>query len=462
MTSRLGLLASLSLFACNSPPAGLEIEIQPDPALSGDDLELAITSEPVDPDGDTVSLLISWFRDGTEVEERFGERTVPAASTARGESWSVRVIPSDGKVFGAEATDEAAIVNGRPVVTAVELTPSSVRTNGTLEAVYIADDPDDDLIEDVTYRWLVNGVALTTGGKTLGGFTGFDKDESVVVEVTVSDGTDLSEPAASDPVVVDNTPPTAPEISISPAEPSEDDDLVCGIALAATDEDGDALEYTFTWDVDGRFAEGHGHTDHDGDTVLASQTDADEFWTCTVTASDGDDETRPVSSEPVEVSGGVVPGFVGELGPRLGGGWLQCAGYRDRASIEDIPDRWADLCAGAAYSQVRLVCGQSVASYRYIEVEKNVFRLGLSGYPESGLISDFRDQNGNTYSTGSNLIYAEDSNNPSSGRSWWVGGSGCSESAETLTVNNLCAWEASNCFGQNLSGDRYLWAYAAP
>ncbi len=60
---------------------------------------------------------------------------------------------------------------------------------------------------------------------------------------------------------------------------------------------------------------------------------------------------------------------------------------------------------------------------------------------------------------GDNLIKA-DTDNPNNSRSWWVSAMGCSEALGNLTVNNgSCGWEASNCFGQGLSGPRYLFVY---
>ncbi|MEZ4427433.1 MAG: DUF4215 domain-containing protein [Nannocystaceae bacterium] len=156
------------------------------------------------------------------------------------------------------------------------------------------------------------------------------------------------------------------------------------------------------------------------------------------------------------------PDFSGEVGPDFSddGCWLQCGGYFDQSNSEDIPTAWGANCEGADFSRVRLACGASVDSYRVITVEKNVFKDGLSGYPENGLISESIDQDGVSFST-SNQIYAEN-NDPNTGRSWWGAGNGCGESNTNTTINNFCTYEASNCFGQGINGSRYLWVYVAP
>ncbi|MBI4705933.1 MAG: hypothetical protein HY744_32980, partial [Deltaproteobacteria bacterium] len=159
--------------------------------------------------------------------------------------------------------------------------------------------------------------------------------------------------------------------------------------------------------------------------------------------------------------GSTIPGFSGELGPDMSGdGWLQCEGYLDKPGGDEVPKTWGDSCTDNQYNKLRVVCGAAPNTYRYITVNKNVFRDGLAGYPENGLILEAKDQNGQNF-TITNQIYAN-GNHPHNGVSWWNGGDGCSESSTNITVNNICSWEASNCFGQNLGGNRYLWVYVKP
>lgn len=174
------------------------------------------------------------------------------------------------------------------------------------------------------------------------------------------------------------------------------------------------------------------------------------------TCSDGimnQGETGVDCGGPCSACSSVVGGFGGgQLGPTYSG-WTQCAGYYDRAGVDDIPmTGWANSCTGQGFTQLRVACG-SRTSPRYIDVRRNVFETGLNGYPEVGLITG-----GNANWDRRNYIYAQ-GNNPNYNRSWWANGNGCSEGSPSLTINNVCSWEASNCFGQNLSGPRYLFVY---
>ncbi len=162
-----------------------------------------------------------------------------------------------------------------------------------------------------------------------------------------------------------------------------------------------------------------------------------------------------------DCSSPVPPDFNGEVGPEFDDGcWLQCGGYLDMPGGDDVPLFWGEGCTGSDYNRVRIACGADVNNYRVITVEKNVFKDLLNAYPETGLISEFFDQDGTPYMT-QNQIYAE-GNNPNTGRSWWGNGSGCNENSLNTTINNVCSWEVSNCFGQGLNGNRYLWVYVAP
>jgi hypothetical protein len=136
-------------------------------------------------------------------------------------------------------------------------------------------------------------------------------------------------------------------------------------------------------------------------------------------------------------------------------GWVQCQGYYDTTSPNEIPAAWGADCTGPSDNQIRMVCGPNDASYRFIDVNKNPFRDGLVSYPEIGLIFDAN------FGITTNEIYAT-GNHPHIGVSWWQNGAGCGELQLNTTVNNVCSWEASNCFGQGLTGDRYLWLYTRP
>jgi hypothetical protein len=165
----------------------------------------------------------------------------------------------------------------------------------------------------------------------------------------------------------------------------------------------------------------------------------------------------------------VTPDFAGLGGPVFDG-WTQCAGYLDTAAGDELPATgWAAACKVDDYNSLRLVCGASLQAYRYIDASKNVFRDRVASYPENNLIVNAVDQYGYPFGFTSNTVYASSfyySADVDGGyTSWWGTGSSCSEADPGLyidTANGSCgaaAWEVNNCFGQNLTGDRYFWVY---
>eukprot|EP00698_Gefionella_okellyi_P009751 TRINITY_DN249_c0_g1_i2.p1 TRINITY_DN249_c0_g1~~TRINITY_DN249_c0_g1_i2.p1 ORF type:complete len:495 (+),score=59.94 TRINITY_DN249_c0_g1_i2:61-1545(+) len=148
------------------------------------------------------------------------------------------------------------------------------------------------------------------------------------------------------------------------------------------------------------------------------------------------------------IAAGSVQGFTGTAGPTFAG-YSQCVGVLDRQGVDDLPDStWANLCKVSGSTRLLLACGATAQTLRWIEVAQNVFITGVQN-PSSNLIINAN------FGLPGNQIFAN-SGNPSVGTSWWVTGNGCSESSPNLTINNGCTYEVANCFGQNLTGDRYL------
>ncbi len=138
-----------------------------------------------------------------------------------------------------------------------------------------------------SYAWTINGNPSSETSDTLS-FEETSKNDAVGVLVTPKDGTQDGTAATASTTVV-NTPPTAPGVQIAPASPEATvDDLVCSVATASTDADGDSVIYTYAWTVDAAPYTNAVTTTAPGDTVPAGDTLENEVWQCTVTADDGD------------------------------------------------------------------------------------------------------------------------------------------------------------------------------
>lgn len=245
------------------------------------------TVEFFDADNDPVEIRYTWFRDGRKIPEFQGPDLLPDR-TRRGQVWRVQVVGNDGEVDGYTDHQDVLIQNGAPVVMQAELGPDRPYTVDDLVVVASAEDPDLDAVT-VRYRWLINGVerAGATGPVLPADRT--RRGDVIQVEVTALDDELVSAPRLSNALTVLNTPPGAAGVAMAPSAPTADASIVCAIAVAPVDPDGDTMSYRFAWTRDGAPWTGPtARTTHDGDTILAAYTGLDEVWTCTVTPNDGE------------------------------------------------------------------------------------------------------------------------------------------------------------------------------
>lgn len=79
-----------------------------------------------------------------------------------------------------------------------------------------------------------------------------------------------------------NLPPTAPEVSITPAAPDTESALTAVIEKEGADAEDDGLSYVYTWTRNGVLQA------FNGPTILAADTVRGDVWVLSVTATDGE------------------------------------------------------------------------------------------------------------------------------------------------------------------------------
>jgi len=266
------------------PPTAPTVVVDPAAPTTEDDLTCTITIASTDPEGLAVTHRFVWSRNGTPTA--LTDPNVAASNTAKGETWTCDVVGNDGVSDGPVGSDSVTIGNSLPSADEVLLGPSPAYEDTTLTctpAGWIDADGDN---EGYEYAWTVDSVVVAGAvSDTLTGID-FDRDQFVECEATPFDGEDYGATVTSNAVLIENTPPTAATPALSPA-PSAGltDDLVCSVAVAATDLDGDALTDEVRWLVDGA----HDPAWDGVWTVPAGTGELGEDWTCEVRAHDGTD-----------------------------------------------------------------------------------------------------------------------------------------------------------------------------
>lgn len=276
--------------SANTAPTAPTVEIRPAAPNDASDLVATITADASDIDGDPITYRFVWSQNGAERTD-LATATVDADQTTDGDTWSVSVYATDGKLESAAATSTATVGNFPPVAPTIHLDPDPLVSGGDITLVFdaTASDANGDVL-DQTIEWYVNGAKNASwDDRTAIDGMYVDGGEVYRAVVTVTDGW-------SDPVVVEvtgtvpNTPPEITSVSITPTDPGDHDDLSC--VARVTDADGGTPTKVYTWFRDGIEATDVG----DSSTVTADFTTVGELWECQVEASDGFDTVTMMSS----------------------------------------------------------------------------------------------------------------------------------------------------------------------
>lgn len=281
---------------------------------------------------------------------------------------------------------EGSDVNAAPSGAAIAIEPAAPADTDDLRCVIVteATDPNGDDVS-YAYAWSKNGAdadlttdtvseALTTGGDTW------------TCTVTPTDGTLDGAPASATVTIAQgNRAPSAPTVSISPAEPTDDDVLTCVIETESVDPDGDTVSYAYAWSVDG------GDAGITGATVNAALTEVGQQWTCAVTASDGELESGAASVS-VEVNSD-DSAYVGECLPAYAVG--SASGYATIAGSNGSSFDFGSSLTVAAW--VRLPAGSLEYTSIFSNSSQDVDCPGMAMAVDSTGRVGYGSTNGTTY-----------------------------------------------------------------
>jgi len=285
-----GPVARAEAVVVNTPPPAPRIALVPPAPRRVDGIRLALT-QPRDADGDHVTYRYAWSRDGRRMDWPPEQADVPRGLARKGERWKVEVVASDGDAEAPPAVAEVVIANSAPGAPAIALCDRPVPTQTPIEVKLRepAKDPDGDQLV-YRYEWTVNGHPLGTGrGRARLGASSLHKHDLARVVVVAFDGADVGSESAAE-CLVENTPPTRPEVALLPPEPTAGTGLRVEVKVPATDRDGDRISYHYAWYRDGLPA------GVEGPVVKPGVARHGETWQVVVRAFDGEEEGDPASA----------------------------------------------------------------------------------------------------------------------------------------------------------------------
>jgi hypothetical protein len=278
------MVVSAPVTVQNSLPTVTAVLLSDDPVLESSLLGANLIGQS-DADDDIVTADYAWLVNGVQVST---ETQLAGTHFTRGDTVQVQVVLSDG--IGSSPVYESAVAtvaNTPPqIIGAPDITPNPAKTNDTLTGIADYLDADGDSVT-LRWAWYVNDVPVQNGANgTLAG-TQFSRGDEVYAWVFPSDGFVEGTGMKTYVANIENTAPTTPTVSVSPARPvPQVDSVVCSVANPSTDADGDPISYVFVWTIDG-VNSGAATTVGSVSTLPASAVDATALIFCQAYGTDG-------------------------------------------------------------------------------------------------------------------------------------------------------------------------------
>jgi hypothetical protein len=200
-------------------------------------------------------------------------------------------------------------VNDPPVASNLAISPTSPVTEDDLIGSYTYYDVDGDLESGSEIRWYEDDVLQSAFNDLLTvPSSATAKGQVWYFTVKPKDGTSFGALQTSPPVTIQNSPPTAPVVDVTPDFPLTTDDLTCTVVVPSTDPDGDTVTYTYEWYKNDVLQPGLTTTTTAlSVTIDSSNTHKGEVWKCIVTphGSDGppDEDQVVILNSPPSIEG---------------------------------------------------------------------------------------------------------------------------------------------------------------
>lgn len=114
-------ISSAPMTISNAAPTAPVVELTPDDASSLDDLTCEITEDAVDVDGDRLTYVVEWTRDGGSytgdtTTTIYDGDTVPSSATSIGEEWICTIAADDGEAEGPAGESDEIVITAPPSI----------------------------------------------------------------------------------------------------------------------------------------------------------------------------------------------------------------------------------------------------------------------------------------------------------------------------------------------------------
>ena len=176
--------------------------------------------------------------------------------------------------------------HGPPTASSVNILPSPAYTIDDLEADVQGWVDLDEADEAYIYTWYLSdetGAMVEDSSETTGSYPygKTNRGDMVQVEVVPYNEYGEGDSLVSPTITIQNSPPVAPVIVITPSSPQPSENLFCEIVTDSVDDDDDAISYGYVWYLNGSDAGIY------TSVVTSDLTTHGDTWECVVTPNDG-------------------------------------------------------------------------------------------------------------------------------------------------------------------------------
>lgn len=281
--------ASVSIMSSN-PVVSSAAVIVPSPAYTTDTLNCSATFTDLE-DG-PLSATYAWIIGGIP-QGSLSSLLITSSNSNVGDIIECVATAMDSDGLSVDSTASLILENTSPTISSVVISPNTnVDNASTLSCSGTAADIDDDPLSE-TIEWTNANVVLGSGSPFTLNSSIAQFGDTITCTITVEDihGEVAS---AQSTVLLSNSLPTAPTVSISPTPATTSDTLTC-TATGSVDPDGNTVSYSYIWYKNGV------QTSYVTSTVLSGATVGGDVWTVRVTPNDGNDD-GPYTEASVNIS----------------------------------------------------------------------------------------------------------------------------------------------------------------
>lgn len=264
----------------NQNPVLSSVSITPNTNITNSDTLECVASYN-DPENEALSPTFIWSNALT-VLGTTSTLTLTPVDAAFGDTVTCLVSVTDS--FGASASDSdfVNIINQQPSISLVEISPSPVYNDSTVNCLATTIDPDGDSLT-TSFEWTntTTGLIVGTGSSITLTSNLVNPGDMLQCTVDISDPYGLTDTDV-DSINIQNRSPSAPSVSIQPATAYTADDLIASVDVPSVDPEGSSINYQYEWLKNNVI-----QSNMIGATILEADTTSGDLWTLRVTPSDG-------------------------------------------------------------------------------------------------------------------------------------------------------------------------------